>query len=260
MKPTFTSKFTLQFGGFSHVGLRREHNEDAFCINPELRLALVADGMGGHNSGEIASKMAIETIEGFYRATSLDDEITWPYKMDRKLGETENRLRVAALLSNDRIWETSRRNELYHGMGTTIIAAAFDSEEAVLANVGDSRCYLFRSGELVQVSVDHSLLNETLKHQSLTPEEIQNFPHKNVIVRAVGIKEFVEVDLFRVPLHRGDVFLLCSDGLTDMVPDTVIADILLTTPDLTLASKLLIREANERGGMDNVTAALVSAR
>jgi len=252
--------FELEYCGFSHVGMRRDHNEDSFSLVPELNLFIAADGMGGHNSGEIASKMASETVGNFFKATMGDDEITWPYKYEKSLTEAENKLRTSIRLANARIWETSKRNELYSGMGTTVVSIYFEGPTATIGNVGDSRCYIFRDRQLTQVSVDHSLLNDYLKYNKLTEEQIKNFPHKNVIVRALGIKEDVEVDLFKVAPVSGDIFLLCSDGLTDMVDDAEITDILLTTPDVKMATKLLVRAANQYGGVDNSTTVIVKVK
>ncbi len=250
----------LVHGGFTHMGMKRNHNEDSFAIDPEAQLFMVADGMGGHNSGEIASRMAVETISTFFAATAKDGEITWPFKYDTKLSEAENLLNVSIRLANSRIWETSQRNDLYRGMGTTIVAAYFQNGKVVMANVGDSRIYQFRNNELRQVTEDHSLLNDYIRRGKFTREEAGKFPHKNVIVRALGIRENVAVDLFNETPQRGDIYLLCSDGLTDMIDDSVISDILMTTPDLKLATKMLVREANRAGGNDNVTVVLVGAQ
>lgn len=248
--------FVISSSGFTHVGMRRTHNEDTYGIVSELRLFIVADGMGGHNSGEIASNIAIETITSFFKALQDDAEITWPYKYERHLSEAENRLKAAIRLGNERIWETSKRNELYHGMGTTVVALHAEGERLYIANVGDSRCYLLRDSALTQITVDHSLLNDWMKTHNMTQEEIRDFPHKNVIMRALGIREQVEVDLFRIQPQRGDVFLLCSDGLTDMVSDSTVKDLLLANPDLSTATKILAREANQMGGHDNITVLL----
>lgn len=250
------STFRVVSSGFSHVGMRRDHNEDALLINPDLDLYIVADGMGGHNSGEIASRMATETIDNFFRATLNDDEITWPYNYDTRLSDTENRLKTAIRLANARIYDLSRRNALYQGMGTTVVALGLVGDTAILANVGDSRGYLLRDGSFLQITEDHSLMNDLLRKGELTPEEAEHFQHKNVIVRALGIRPDVEVDLFGPTPRPGDIWLLCSDGLTDMIREEDIGDILSTTPDLKLAAKLLIREANERGGIDNITVLL----
>ncbi len=257
MPKSHNHSYPFVTGGFTHVGMRRDHNEDAFSINPDRRLFIVADGMGGHNSGEIASKMTIETIDNFFKAHEQDEEITWPYKYDRRLNFAQNMLKVGTMLANDRVWETSQRNDLYHGMGTTVVAVHLENRTAHIANVGDSRCYLCREGEIRQLSEDHSLLNDTLKRQKLTPEEIKNFPHKNVIMRALGIKDQVEVDLFQHEMRKGDTLLLCTDGLTDMISDQQILDVMFTTPDIKLAAKLLVREANHAGGNDNITTVLI---
>ncbi len=244
---------SLNYGGFTHVGMARDHNEDTFAMLPNRKLFIVADGMGGHNSGEIASKMAIETVDNFINATLSDDEITWPYKYDKLLSDAENRLKVSIRLANDRIFKTAQRNQLYKGMGTTIVALYYVQGVATIANVGDSRCYLLRQHVLRQVSEDHSLVNDLLKQKRLKPEDAAKFPHKNVIVRALGTKKHVEVDLFRLKPLRGDAFLLCSDGLTDMVKDQRIEGILNETPDPKAAAKLLVREANQNGGNDNIS-------
>lgn len=250
-------ELVISSGGFTHVGMRRTHNEDAYSVIADMSMFIVADGMGGHNSGEIASNLAIETVTNFCRAFQDDAEITWPYKYERHLSEAENRLKASIRLANERIWEASKRNELYHGMGTTVVALHVDDGKIYIANVGDSRCYLLRESTLTQVTVDHSLLNDWMKTHNMTPEEIRDFPHKNVIMRALGIREHVEVDLFRMRPQRGDVFLLCSDGLTDMVSDATVRDLLLANPDLGMAAKVLAREANQMGGHDNITAVLV---
>ena len=251
-----STKLKIVHAGFTHVGMKRDHNEDAYVIDQDQGLYIVADGMGGHNSGEIASKMAIETIINFFKATNADEEVTWPYKYDRSRDEAENRLTVSTRLANSRIWEMSQRNDLYRGMGTTLVLLHVYNGLTYLVNVGDSRAYLFREGSLKQQTEDHSLLNDYLRTGRITPEEAETFQHKNVIIRALGIKKDVLVDIFKIQPHRGDVFLMCSDGLSDMVPTEVMEDILLTTPDIRTASKLLVREANQRGGNDNITVVL----
>jgi len=249
-------KLKIVHAGFTHVGMKRDHNEDAYVIDPDQGLYIVADGMGGHNSGEIASKMAIETVVNFFKATNADNEVTWPYKYDRNKDEAENRLIISAKLANSRIWEMSQRNDLYRGMGTTLVLLHVYNGLTYLVNVGDSRAYLFRDGKLSQQTEDHSLLNDYLKSGRISPEEAETFPHKNVIIRALGIKKEVQVDIFKIPPHRGDVFMMCSDGLSDMVPVDALEDILITTPDIRTVSKLLVREANQRGGNDNITVVL----
>ena len=221
-------------------------------------LYIVADGMGGHAAGEVASKMAVETVSQFFKDTAEDDEITWPFKMDRQKKYEENRLVTAIKYANLRIYEEALANVKKKGMGTTIVAVNFTKDGVYLGHVGDSRIYRFREGELKQMTEDHSLLNDYIKMKVLTPEEIENFPHKNVIVRALGMKDNVQVDVsFHVPQNK-DIFLLCSDGLSGEVKDSQMQDILRETgDDLTTGVQRLINAACENGGKDNVTCVLV---
>ncbi len=249
--------FKIETAGFTHVGMKRTLNEDSFSISEEERLFIVADGMGGHNSGEIASKIAIETITNFFKATSLDEDLTWPYNLDEGLSMAENRLRVSIRLANARIYEISKKNINFKGMGTTVVAAYLEDNIMYIGHVGDSRAYRFRDGRLTQLTEDHSLLNQALKYRQMSEEEIANFPQKNVIVRALGINEDVEVDLLRHRIELGDLYLLCSDGLSGMVSDSEMEEILRNTKDLKLAANLLIQHANAHGGNDNITVVLV---
>ncbi|MEN9797667.1 MAG: hypothetical protein RL653_1363 [Pseudomonadota bacterium] len=247
----------IEVASITDVGMKRNHNEDNFGVVPEENLYVVADGMGGHSSGEVASKIAVEELAEFFRMTSRDQDATWPYKMDRARNYDENRLATGIKLANMRIHEQSSADPKLRGMGTTIVSVYFAGTTAYVGHVGDSRVYRFSRGELKQVTEDHSLLNDYLKSKKLTPEEIEAFPHKNVIVRALGMKDSVQVDVVRVEPQEGDIFLLCSDGLSGMVPDPLIRDTLTKTPDLDAASKQLIALANANGGLDNVTCVLV---
>lgn len=249
-------KLRIEVAGQTDVGRKRTHNEDNFAILAEYGLYVVADGMGGHASGEVASQLAIDTLEQFFSATGDDPDRTWPYKMDRSKGYEENRLVTGIKLSNLRIYETAQHNAKQRGMGTTI-AALFAVEGGLyVAHVGDSRVYRIRDGHIEQLTEDHSLLNDYKKMKHLTEEEIANFPHKNVIVRALGMKETVKVDTrFEAP-RSGDVMLLCSDGLCGPVSDEQILDIVVHSKDLPAATAALIDEANKNGGPDNVTCVL----
>lgn len=251
-------KIPLQLAGQTDVGMKRNHNEDTFSILEEENLFIVCDGMGGHASGEVASQMAIETIRNFFRDTREDPELTWPYKMDRSRRYEENRLITAIKLANLRIHEASKRESKYHGMGTTIVAFYSIEEGAYLAHVGDSRIYRLRDGKLQQVTEDHSLLNDYIKMKKLTAEEIAAFPHKNVIVRALGMKESVKVDTFLEQPRPGDIFLLCTDGLSGEVPDPQIQEIMLRHgKNLQPMCQELIDTAKKNGGSDNITVILV---
>ena len=251
----------IEVSGQTHVGMKRNHNEDNLLLLPEERLFVVADGMGGHSSGEVASKIAVEEVAEFFRMTSQDLEITWPYKMDKQKNYDENRLATGVKLANMRIFEKASAETKYKGMGTTIVTVYFAKDsEVVVAYVGDSRVYFFRENTLRMITEDHSLLNDYLKAKKLTPEEIEAFPHKNVIVRALGMKDTVNVDINRVEPKDGDIFLLCSDGLSGMVPDKQIEQILQSQPDLDKACAMLIDAANANGGNDNVTCVLAQYR
>ena len=238
------------------MGRKRTHNEDSFALVESENLYLVADGMGGHSSGEVASRMAIETMAEFFAATSADPEATWPYKMDKARGYDENRLVTGIKLANRRIFEAAQRETRLHGMGTTIVALLAVRDAMLIGHVGDSRVYRVRNGVLEQLTEDHSLLNDYIKMKSMTPEEIESFPHKNVIVRALGMKETVKVDAILDSPKPGDLYLLCSDGLCGPASDEEIKDIVVKHKDLRDTAQALIDRANEHGGPDNVTVVL----
>jgi protein phosphatase len=249
----------IEVAGETNVGRKRNHNEDNFALMPEFGLYMVADGMGGHASGEVASKLSIDAIHEFLNETTDDPEKTWPYKMDRSKGYEENRLITSIKLANLRIYESSQRDGKKRGMGTTFVGIFVVEDGMFVAHVGDSRCYRYRKGRLESLTEDHSLLNDYIKMKRLTQEEIENFPHKNVIVRALGMKDTVKVDTrFEVP-EVGDTFLLCSDGLAGPVSDPDIQSILQSHDrgDIKDATSRLIEKANENGGPDNITAVLV---
>lgn len=251
----------IEYAGLTHVGMKRNHNEDNFQLVPEVNLFIVADGMGGHSSGEIASAIAVEEIAEFYRMTDRDEEATWPFKMDRARDYDENRIATAIKLSNHRIFEQASNDAKYKGMGTTIVTTYFKGGIAYVGHVGDSRVYRYRGGKLTQITEDHSLLNDYIRAKKLTPEEIENFPHKNVIVRALGMKNSVTVDVLQEQPQDGDIYLLCSDGLSGMITDEQMEAILKESEaDLNVASERLIEAANANGGQDNVTVVLARYR
>lgn len=242
--------------GETHVGMKRAHNEDNFVVIDEHHLYVVADGMGGHASGEVASQMCIDTLQEFFRATSADPEATWPYKMDKSRGYEENRLITSIKLANLRIYEAAQRESKYRGMGTTVVGILVVDDGVLIAHVGDSRVYRLRDGRLDQLTEDHSLLNDYIKMKRLSEEQIANFPHKNVIVRALGMKETVKVDTQIDKPQPGDIYVLCSDGLCGPASDEEIREIVSTHSDLKTASQQLIQRANDNGGPDNITVVL----
>jgi PPM family protein phosphatase len=256
LSPAMSGPLRIEVAGQTDVGRKRSHNEDNFAILAEYGLYVVADGMGGHSSGEIASKMAVDTLEQFFADTSEDPERTWPYKMDRAKGYEENRLITGIKLCNLRIYEQAQRNPKQRGMGTTL-AALFAVEDGIyIAHVGDSRVYRIRDGRIELLTEDHSLLNDYKRMKRLTEEEIANFPHKNVIVRALGMKDTVKVDTRFESPRVNDILLLCSDGLCGPVNDQRLLDTVMKHGDLPNATQRLVEAANESGGPDNITCVL----
>lgn len=242
--------------GETNVGMKRNHNEDNYSVIDEDHLYIVADGMGGHASGEVASGMAIETLQEFFQATTADPEATWPYKMDKTRGYEENRLITAIKLANLRIHEAAQRDAKLRGMGTTVVTLFAVDEGVLIGHVGDSRVYRLRDGELEQLTEDHSLLNDYIRMKKLSQEEIENFPHKNVIVRALGMKDSVKVDVRFDKPKPGDIYILCSDGLCGPVSDDEIQEIVSSQQDMKAAVNTLIERANKAGGPDNITVVL----
>jgi protein phosphatase len=248
----------IRYAGSTHVGMKRAHNEDSFFLLAEENLYVVADGMGGHASGEVASQLAVESLAAFFVDTSRDREATWPYKEDRSLSYDEKRLIAGVKLSNRRVYEAAQADAKCRGMGTTLVSLVCGSTGAYIGHVGDSRAYQVRGRAISQLTEDHSLLNDYLKVHKLTAEEIQNFPHKNVIVRALGMRDSVIVDIHRLSPKSGDIYVLCSDGLTNMVnEESLLATVVETGDDLEKACQNLIALANANGGLDNITVVLV---
>jgi protein phosphatase len=243
----------VRFAGETNVGMKRAHNEDSFFLPESERLAIVADGMGGHASGEVASRMAVETISSFFKATQDEQQMTWPFKMDRGHRYDVNRMVTAIKLANLKIHEQAQKDPRCHGMGTTVVSTLFLDDAIVVGHVGDSRLYRRREGSFEQITEDHSLLNDYIRMKHLSPEEIAAFPHKNVIVRALGMKDTVQVDVHVDSPRLGDIYLLCSDGLSGMITDPQIAEILAEERDLDVLCERLITLANKNGGLDNIT-------
>lgn len=244
--------------GLSDVGLQREHNEDSFVVLSEYDLFVVADGMGGHRAGDVASRIATETISEFFKTTANED-VTWPFHFDTNLSEEENRLLTGIRVANRQIFERSTRSREYHGMGTTVVGAMFSpkKQRMYIGHVGDSRCYRVRAGKIRQLTRDHSLINDyLLAMPDLTDEQKNELP-KNVITRALGMQDQVVVDLQHDDPQPGDTYVLCSDGLSGMVSDDDIELIVASTNDVRDACTRLIERANERGGEDNITAVLI---
>jgi len=246
----------VKFAGATNIGRKRDHNEDSISLPEHERLCIVCDGMGGHASGEVASRLAVELINEHFGETAKQQTLTWPYKVDRDLRTHINRMVTGIMLANLEIWERAQREARLKGMGTTCVAMYFLDDALIIGHVGDSRCYRSRGTELQQLTEDHSLINDYIRMKRVTPEEAENWPHKNVIVRALGMKESVQVDIMTERPHVNDTYLLCSDGLTGMVKDDQMQHILMTERDLDRAVDRLITAANEEGGVDNISVVL----
>ena len=245
--------------GLSDVGLQREHNEDSFIVLNDFDLYVVADGMGGHRAGDVASRIATETIGEFFKSTANDD-VTWPFHFDTNLSEEENRLLTGIRVANRQIFERSTRSREFHGMGTTVVGAMFSPRKRrmYIGHVGDSRCYRVRGAAIQQMTRDHSLLEDYKDAKpNMSEEEQRKFPHKNVITRALGMRETVQVDIRSHQIKSGDVYILCSDGLSGMVVDDQIAQISTGAKSLERAVAELVDAANRNGGTDNVTTLLL---
>ena len=246
----------VRFAGNTNIGRRRDHNEDSISLPENERLAIVADGMGGHASGEVASRLAVELITDHFTETGKQQTLTWPYKVDRDLRTHTNRMITGFMLANLEIWERSQREPRLKGMGTTCVGMYFLDDAIIIGHVGDSRCYRSRGIELTQMTEDHSLINDYIRMKRVTPEEAENWPHKNVIVRALGMKESVQVDVMTDAFKLGDVYLMCSDGLSGMIDDDGLCEVLKQETDVDRACEALIRLANRNGGVDNITCVL----
>jgi protein phosphatase len=244
--------------GTTDVGLQREHNEDSYLLLAEHDLFIVADGMGGHRAGDVASRLATDTIADFFRSTANED-VTWPYHFDTSLTEEENRLLTGIRIANRQIFERSVRSREYQGMGTTMVSVLFSTERdrVFIGHVGDSRCYRVRQGEIRLMTRDHSLVNDYLLAMPELTEEQRNELPKNVITRALGMQDHVVVDLQTDHPEPGDLFLLCSDGLSGMMSDDDILDILHCEAMPADLCRKLIEKANQNGGEDNITAVLL---
>ncbi|HEX8929940.1 MAG TPA: Stp1/IreP family PP2C-type Ser/Thr phosphatase [Actinomycetota bacterium] len=222
------------------MGRMRKNNEDRYLIAG--RLAAVADGMGGHRAGEVASAIAMEEL------ATLEHAGPWPTP-----AEAGEALRAVFLAANRRIREVAAKDSEFEGMGTTLVALLEDGDSVHLANVGDSRAYLLRNGELSQVTVDHTLVQELIDEGRLRPDEAERHPQRSIITRALGVESDVEVDLFTYKLLPGDRLLLCSDGLSGVVDEQRIRNVMLREPEPQRAAEKLVAMANEGGGPDNIT-------
>ncbi len=251
-------RFRMRSSGLSHTGMARKHNEDCFEIDPERRLYVVADGMGGHSHGEIASRIAVDAIRDY--VTSDDpDAHHQRFKSDGNLTAHSNLLRNAVRIAHKNVLQAILRDRSLQGMGTTVVGLLVDDSVAALAHVGDSRAYRYRAGKLELMTQDHTWVNEQVVAGYLSAEQARVHPLKNVVTRALGSEREVNVDLREIEIAAGDLYLICSDGLTTMLRDDEI-EAFIAAPGASLDEicQRLIDAANGRGGLDNVTVILVA--
>jgi protein phosphatase len=248
---------TVAAFGLTDVGRKRRHNEDAYLIDEERGLFVVADGMGGHAAGEVASRITVESIQEYIAATEEEHESSWPFGFNSRVSLEGNRLTTAVEKANEKVMRAVQNRPELKGMGTTVVAALFDGDRATLVHVGDSRAYLFRDGELRRLTDDHSWVQEQVNAGILSEDEAKSHPLKNVVTRALGGAAHVSVDLIEVPVRAGDRYLLCSDGLTGMLPDEELYEHFRTAASIDATVRGLIEVANSHGGVDNITAILV---
>ena len=235
----------IKYAGKSDIGLKRSNNEDSLVIEPALGLLVVADGMGGAASGEVASKIFADTAREVFAG------------LEAKSNEAASALvQKAFLKANERIFTTARENRQHMGMGCTAELLVLYDSSYTLGHVGDSRSYLLKQGKMRQITRDHSLIQEQIDEGTISPQEARTHALRNVIIRAVGVREALPVDLIRGASEPGDIFLLCSDGLTDMLEDATIQEVLSLSLDLDEKAQKLIDAAKSAGGYDNITVAL----
>jgi PPM family protein phosphatase len=256
-------------GAATDVGRVRDHNEDTYLLRPDLGLYLVADGMGGHQAGDIASAMVRLSVANFFEVTQREDFSGPPRSQSRGEMATDyiepgdeafdppgTRLRAAIRKANHDVFSASADNAVHYGMGSTVVAAHLPNESSrmYIAHVGDSRCYRIRGKHLELLTRDHSLINEALAlDPSMSPEDLARLP-TNIITRALGMDASVEVDLTHADVKTGDTYLLCSDGLSGLIRDEEILEAIALVEDASEVCDLLVALANEAGGVDNITA------
>ena len=242
------------YSSLSDVGRHRANNEDAVLIDADQGIVVLADGMGGYNAGEVASALAIDLIMRELRSWLG----TSAYRASTR--DVRRAMEICVDLANREIFEAAHTHAAYAGMGTTLVMAVLRGDSLLVGHVGDSRLYRWQAGALDQITRDHSLLQEQLDIGLITPEEAEHSGNRNLVTRALGVEDTVLLDVRELAVAPGDMFLLCSDGLNDMLSDADIAGILGAGLPLDTCAARLVGEANERGGRDNITVALIRAQ
>jgi protein phosphatase len=261
INPNRVVGYRLKAKGSTDVGRKRQLNEDVYLVDDELGVYLVADGMGGHAAGEVASRLAADEIFRAFGGRTDSTQETWPDHWDMKRSATTNLLVDSILSGHERVTNAVSRDQNLKGMGTTVVVAVHPaaSRNLVVCHVGDSRAYRLRRGKLEILTEDHSWVHEQVAAGFLTEEAARTHPLKNVVTQALGGSAEPKVDFLETELMNGDLYLLCSDGLNSMLTDDEIADLLGQGGTLDEQAQRLIDAANDRGGNDNVTVVLLEA-
>jgi serine/threonine protein phosphatase PrpC len=250
--------FRLEAAAATHAGQVRDANEDVYGIFPDERLFIVADGMGGRAAGEIAARLAVDALESFCRENRNSPSERWPFPLDSRYSRAVNLLRVGLKVANQKIRDEAKRDPAWYRMGATIAALTFDDEHLVAAHAGDVRVYRIRHRTISRLTRDHSIAEELKSAQAaLSPENMAAFRNRNVITRALGSKPEIEPTVYTNAFAEGDIYLLCSDGLWNCLPDDRMAAVVLGHGDLESACHALIDEGNQAGSPDNLTVLLV---
>ena len=244
----------IEIEGLTDVGRKRDHNEDYMLINRDLNMAIVCDGMGGHAAGEVASKLTTEVINNHIVSNQLVINEFEQNPSKENAEKVKSLIQEAVVKACGEVWFEGKHDENKKGMGTTLVIMIAVGSHAFVAHVGDSRNYLYRQGEVHQITEDHSYVNEMVKQGLMTREQAEKSPHANIITRCIGQNEFVQVDILQMELLDGDRFLLCSDGLCGYMPDKAFAKIMESEREGPKLPKVFIDFANKKGGKDNITA------
>ncbi len=248
----------IDSAALSDKGLKRGDNQDRYLVDGKRKLFLLADGMGGHKAGQVASQITLEAVEEFVSLATGDRQFTWPFGYDSQSSFRENVLLTALRLANLRVCQAAQQQEKWAGMGSTVIMLWLIKEGlASYAHVGDSRLYLLRDGELRQLTRDHSVVEEQIQAGLISAEQARAHNLRHVLTQAIGVHQPLNLEAGEVKVEPGDLFLLCSDGLSDQLEDGAIAGILDGDSDLDRACRELVDAANREGGEDNVTVVLV---
>ena len=243
----------LTVASHTHPGAVRKINEDAVLWDPDVGLLVVADGMGGHNAGEVASRLAIDTLQAFLKMSADGDDFTWPFGINPKWSFAANRLMTALKIANRRVYRESEANADYTGMGTTMVAALADGPQVTFTSVGDSRMYSLQGSELRQLTNDDSWVVMLQRESGLDPRAFDKHPMRHVLTSVVGARPELEAKVQELALVDGQTIMFCTDGLHGALPDTLIRSILEVHPDLERAAETLVDTAVKRDGSDNVT-------